>query len=78
MATRIKVTIFKTAQRPNYLAQWVDPKTGRKKSRSTGTRIKRDAERFAGKLEDDLNAGKVHRRGKTLWSTFRERYQEEV
>ena len=75
MAERIRVMVFKTAQRPNYLAQWTDPDTGRKKTRSTDTPNKREAERFAGKLESQLNAGTYHQRQKTEWATFRKRFE---
>jgi site-specific recombinase XerD len=72
---RIRVTIFKTAQRPNFLAQWTDPDTGRKRTRSTDTPNRREAERFAGKLESELNAGTYHQRQKTEWVTFRKRFE---
>ncbi len=78
MQEKIKVTIFKTKQRPNYLAQWVDPKTGRKQTKSTGTKIKRDAQRFAGQLESKLNSGEYHKKERTKWADFRERYETEV
>jgi len=78
MRTKIKVTVYRTKQRPNYLAQWADPQSGRKKTRSTGTKIKREAERFAGKLEEELNSGEFHERERTPWVTFRQRYESTV
>ena len=44
---RINVIVFKPADRPFFHAQWVNPVSGRKKTRSLGTNIQRDAERAA-------------------------------
>ena len=75
---QISVTVFRPKGRKYYQAQWVDPITGRKKTRSTGANIKRDAERFAGKLQSELNSGTYHGKLKTKWKEFRERYESEV
>lgn len=42
---RINVIVFKPADRSFFHAQWIDPVTGKKKTRSTGKSVKRDAER---------------------------------
>jgi integrase len=78
MQEKIIVTLFKSKQRPNYLAQWVDPKTGRKQTKSTGIKIKREAQRFAGQLEGKLNSGEYHKKERTAWKDFREQYESEV
>jgi integrase len=78
MQEKITVTIFKSKQRPNFLAQWVDPKTGRKQTKSTGTKIKREAQRFVGQLEGKLNSGEYHKKERNTWKDFRGRYEKEA
>lgn len=75
---RISVCIFKRAGRKFYEAQWADPETGRKKTRSTGTDRKRDAERFAGNLERELRRGTFREPQRVTWDEFRERFETEV
>jgi integrase len=77
MANRISVIVFRPAGRPFYMAQWVDPDTGKKKTRSTKTAIKRDAERFAGNLAKKLEAGELDFKSRITWKDFRVRYQRE-
>lgn len=74
----IKVTVFRPTGRKYFQVQWVDPITGKKKTRSSGTNIKREAERFAGKLQDDLNSGNNQAKLRTKWEDFRTRYEAEV
>ena len=75
---RINVIVFKPADRPFFHAQWVDPVSGRKKTRSTETNIKRDAERFAGNLEKQLRDGTYRDPSRVTWKEFRERCEAEV
>jgi integrase len=77
-AKRISVIVFKPADRPYFVAQWADPTTGRKKTRSLGTNIRRDAEREAAALAKELNDGTYHSPRHVEWSTFRERYEDDV
>jgi integrase len=74
---RIRVIVFKPASRPFFHAQWTDPITGKKKTRSLGTNIRRDAEREAAKLVDDLRNSRKGDPSRTTWATFRERYERE-
>ena len=71
------ISVFKPKGRTNYVCQWVDPVTGRKKTRSAGTNIKRDAERFAGNLERDLANGTYHENLRMTWEAFRNRFEDE-
>ena len=74
----IRVTLINPSDRRFYLAQWDDPVTGRTKTRSTKTTVRRDAERFAARLEDELNAG-THKPAKlATWRELRERFTNEV
>jgi integrase len=57
--------------------RYVDPITGQQRARSTGTRIRREAERLAAKWEAELRSGKYQAPSKTTWSDFRERYEQE-
>ncbi len=73
-STRISVRIFRRTGRKNYEAQWTDPLTGRKKTRSTKTSIKRDAQRFATRLEDQIRAGEFTDADKVTWEELCEQY----
>jgi hypothetical protein len=75
---RINVIVLKPAERPFFHAQWVDPVSGRKKTHSLGTNIRRDAERAAANLAKELNDG-TYRSPRTVeWSEFRTRYEDEI
>ncbi len=73
----MNITVFKPKGRTNFVCQWVDPVTGRKKTRSTETKIKRDAERFAGNLESELLNGTYHEDIRMMWEAFRKRFDDE-
>ncbi len=75
---RINVIVFKPTDRPFFHCQWVDPITGRKKTRSAKTSIKRDAERYAGQLEKELREGRFRDPSRITWQEFRKRYTTEV
>jgi len=74
----LKVTLFKPASRKFYLCKWNDPITGKVKKKSTGKIRKREAERFAARLEDKLKRGESICGTKTQWDLFAERYDTEV
>jgi integrase len=74
---QISVIVFKPAGRPFFHAQWIDPVTGKKKTRSTGTNIKRDAERVAGAIEKELRTGTYRGPSRVTWEKFRERLEAE-
>ena len=84
MSERIKVNVVAFGDRRHYQMQWVDPATGRKKTKSTkvkNTGLRRErvaAERVAAKLEKELTEGTYRERGRMTWAQFRERYQQEV
>jgi integrase len=71
-----KVITYRLKSRKYYTAQWDDPITGERRYRSTKTAIKRDAERFAARLEDEIkeNASKPV---DTDWSLLRQRHEDE-
>lgn len=78
MTDEISVIVFKPKGREFYQAQWSDPTTGLKKTRSTKKKIRRDAERVAAVLQKELNEGKYKHPSKVTWEEFRDRYEAEV
>ena len=56
---------------------WIDPVSGRKKAKSSGTTDWREAERLAGELEKELRAGRYAPPSKVTWGQFVERYTQE-
>ena len=56
---------------------YIDPISGRKIARSTGTRDWRVAERKAAEWEKELRAGEFKPASKVAWKEFRERYEVE-
>lgn len=58
--------------------QWKDPVTNRLKTKSTGTKKERDAQKFAGALEADLNAGRHNDIDSVAWETLADRYESEA
>lgn len=74
----IQVRLIHRDNRRFLEAQWEDPVTGMKKTRSTGTTVRREAERFAARLEARLNGGERIDAGKITWDSLWRRYKEEV
>jgi integrase len=74
---RIKVWVTRFADREALQLQWVDPVTGRKKTRSAGTNCPTIAEEKRGDLEADLNAGRHQDVSRLSWLAFRERFEAE-
>lgn len=74
----IRVTLIDPADRRYLLARWIDPITGKSKYRSTGTTIRREAERFAARLETELDDANAQQTVRTTWKEFRNRYEAEV
>ena len=56
---------------------YIDPISGKKKAKSSGTTDWRDAERMAGELEKELRAGLYTSPSKITWKQFRERCESE-
>ena len=75
---RIKVYLMRLAGRRFWECQWKDPITGKLKTKSTKTAIKRDAERFAGAHAESLNAGNLRTVLNTKWNYLADRYEAEA
>ncbi len=56
---------------------YIDPTSGRKKAKSSGTTDWREAERLAGELEKELRSGRYAPPSKVTWQQFVERYTGE-
>lgn len=74
----ITVRLMKRRGRKYWECQWIDPLTERLRTLSTRTARKRDAERFAGKLQSDLNEGKYSKIVKTPWAHVADKYESDV
>lgn len=75
---RISVCVFKRTGRKHFEAQWIDPVTGKKKTRTAGKATKRAAERAVAVIEAELRAGRFRERARITWAEFRERYETEL
>ena len=76
---RIRVMLIKPESRRFFQAQWIDPVTGMKRTKSTGETQRRSAERVAARIEDQLNGGKsVHAMAPIKWADFQTRYDNDV
>ena len=73
----IKVLVVKYPDRRFLMMRYIDPVTGQQKARSTGTRVRREAERAAAKWEAELQEGRYQQPSRISWQEFRERYEDE-
>jgi len=74
---RIHVWVQAFKDREHLVLQWLDPDTGKRKSRSAGTSDPDKAEDARTDLESDLNNGRYSDAGKMAWETFRELFEAE-
>jgi len=74
----ITVHVVEYGQRKNLVMRYVDPLTGRQKTKSAGTSKRREAEKCAAKWEAELREGRYSEPSKVTWDDFRERYEDEV
>ena len=75
--SEIKVMVVKHSGRRFLTMRFVDPITGRQKTRSAKTTNRREAERRAAKWEAELQEGRYHEPSRITWAEFRERYEDE-
>lgn len=74
----ITVSIINPSDRAALTCKWRDPVTQRWRYRSTGTTIRREAERFRALLEIQLNDTSYREPVNVTWAEFRRRYETEV
>jgi len=74
---RITVWVQRFKDRPHLMLQWIDPETGRRKSKSAETADEKKAEQVRADHESDLNNGRYQEASKLDWERFRELFEEE-
>ena len=74
----IRVTLIHRAGRPYFEARWKDPTTGRKRTESTECAVRRDAERYAARLELELNSRESSTVTSITWKQATEFYAAEM
>jgi integrase len=74
---RITVWVQRFKDRPTLVLQWIDPDTGRRKSKSAETADEKKAEARRGDLEADLNNGRYQEASRMSWERFRELFTQE-
>jgi integrase len=74
---RIVVWVQRFKDRPTLMLQWLDPDTGRRKSRSARTADAEKAERKRADLEYELNHGTYQEAARMTWERFRELFEKE-
>jgi integrase len=74
----VKVTISEWGDNRPLMLRWIDPETGRRRAKSSGTRNQGKAERAAALLQKDLDEGKYSTASKISWQDFTWRYSDEV
>ena len=72
------VRVVKYNDRKNYLLIYVDPRSGKRVTRSARTSNRREAEREAAKREAELRQGIYATSNNITWEAFRERYERQV
>ncbi|HMF16075.1 MAG TPA: tyrosine-type recombinase/integrase [Gemmataceae bacterium] len=74
---RIKVWVQRFKDRSTLMLQWIDPDTGRRKSKSAETAEPKKAEEARIDLESDLNNGRHREQSRMSWKQFRELFEAE-
>lgn len=74
----ITVKVIEYRDRKSLLLQYVDPMTGRKKSKSAKTNDRNEAMKAAAVWEAALRNGSYQPPSRTTWADFRQRYETEV
>lgn len=74
---RTTVWIQRFNDRPHLMLQWIDPVTGRRKSKSAGTANAKEAEGARADLEYRLNHGMHAEASKLTWEAFRQTFTDE-
>lgn len=77
MSDRVSVWVVAFKDRPNLMLQWLDPETGRRKSKSAGTADEKTARQEAADLSYKLTNGLHAEASKMDWSRFRELFEAE-
>jgi len=74
---RPKIKLTRRPRSRNFVLRFVNPATGKFEQRSTGTSNKKEAQRIAGELRNELAHGRYERDSEISWEEFRERHDAE-
>jgi integrase len=74
---RVTVYLLKPKDRPGYQLQWVDPDTGKRRTKSAGTEAQAEAEAARRDLEYEINHGLHREPSRMRWAEFRRQYDVE-
>src|SRR5262245_733186 len=74
---RVTVWVQRFKDRASLMLQWIDPDTGKRKSRSAGTDDEKEAEQSRADLEYELNHGRYQEASRMSWERFRELFEAE-
>jgi integrase len=74
---RVTVWVQQFKDRPALMLQWIDPDTGRRKSKSAKTADPHKAETARADLECELTHGKYQETARMSWERFRELFEAE-
>ena len=77
MTDEIRVTVCKYPDRANLVLRYIDPVSGKQKTKSAGTGNEAEATKAAGKWEDELRSGRFQSVNRLTWGEFRRRYETE-
>ena len=73
MTDEIKVTVCRYPDRANLVLRYIDPLTGKQKTKSAGTPDESTQSKAAGKWEDELRTGRYSPPSRLTWAEFRKR-----
>src|SRR5262249_961534 len=74
---RVTVWVCHFKDRASLMLQWLDPDTGRTKSRSSRTTDEKDAEKARADLEYELNNDRYQEASRLTWERFGEFFEKE-
>ena len=77
MSEEIKVTVCRYPDRENLVLRFIDPVTGRQKTKSAGTADEAKAIGAAAVWQDELRTGRYQAASKLSWADFRKRFESE-
>jgi integrase len=77
MTEEIKVTVCRYPDRKNLVLRYVDPVTGKQKTKSAGTADEETAIGKAAVWQDELRSGRYAPPSRMTWADFRKRHEDE-
>lgn len=72
----IKVNVVRFGGRKNLMLRYTDPITGKRKHKNSGTSDESEAQKAAGRWEDELNSGRFKPARDVTWEEFRDTFED--